>query len=106
MNDARALSAQDPVFPWTATVAGNRLTILPTGAPEREGRPPHVELDPDHYKLLADFERRFAAGAPSLAGCERLELDGDVSFGRDVTVRGRVRVTGPRHIDDGALLEG
>ena len=75
-------------------------------APEREGRPPHVELDPDHYKLLADFERRFAAGAPSLAGCERLEVDGDVSFGRDVTVRGRVRVTGPRHIDDGALLEG
>jgi len=36
INDARALSPQDPVFPWTATVAGNRLTISPTGALDRE----------------------------------------------------------------------
>ncbi len=29
-------------------------------APARDGRPPHVELDPDHFKLLAGFEERFA----------------------------------------------
>jgi UTP--glucose-1-phosphate uridylyltransferase len=74
-------------------------------APERDGRPPHVELD-DDYKLLGDFEERFPAGPPSLAACERLEVEGDVTFGRDVTVRGRVRVEGPAQIGDGTVLEG
>jgi hypothetical protein len=37
---------------------------------------------------------------------ERLEVDGDVRFGRDVRVRGRVRVEGPAEIPDGAVLEG
>jgi UTP--glucose-1-phosphate uridylyltransferase len=75
-------------------------------APERDGRPPYVELDPDYYKLVGDFDERFAAGPPSLAACTRLEVDGDVSFGRDVVVRGSVRVEGPRQIEDGTLLEG
>jgi hypothetical protein len=37
---------------------------------------------------------------------ERLEVDGDVHFGRDVRVRGRVHVEGPAEIPDGAVLEG
>jgi UTP--glucose-1-phosphate uridylyltransferase len=74
--------------------------------PERDGRAPHVELDPDYFKLVGDFEDRFASGPPSLAGCRRLEVEGDVSFGRDVTVRGSVRVEGPRRVADGTLLEG
>jgi UTP--glucose-1-phosphate uridylyltransferase len=74
--------------------------------PEREGRPPHVELDSDYYKLVGDFEERFGAGPPSLAACDRLEVEGDVSFGRDVVVRGSVHLTGPRRIEDGTLLEG
>ena len=74
--------------------------------PERDGRPPLVELDPDYFKLVGDFEERFAAGPPSLAGCTRLEVQGDVSFGRDVVVRGSVRVEGPRRVEDGTLLEG
>ena len=75
-------------------------------APAREGRPPLVELDSDHFKLLRDFEARFPAGPPSLARCDRLTVKGDVSFGRDVVVRGRVTVEGPRRIEDGAVLEG
>jgi UTP--glucose-1-phosphate uridylyltransferase len=75
-------------------------------APERDGRPPYVGLDDDYYKLVADFEERFAAGPPSLADCTRLEVEGDVSFGREVVVRGSVRVEGPRRIEDGTLLEG
>jgi UTP--glucose-1-phosphate uridylyltransferase len=75
-------------------------------AHQRHGEAPHVELDPDHYKLVADFERHFPAGAPSLKECERLEVEGEVYFGRHVTVRGRVRLTGPRQVEDGALLEG
>ncbi len=75
-------------------------------APERDGRVPHVELDPDHFALVGDFDRRFASGPPSLIRCERLEVSGDVSFGEGVTVVGNVRVEGPRRVEDGALLEG
>src|SRR3954467_14005003 len=74
-------------------------------APERDG-PPVIELDTDHYKLLRDFETRFAAGPPSLIACERLAVEGDVAFGRDVVVRGAVRIEGPARIEDGAELSG
>jgi UTP--glucose-1-phosphate uridylyltransferase len=74
--------------------------------PPRDGRPPLVELDSAHFKLLHDFEARFAAGPPSLAECERLTVRGDVSFGRDVVVRGSATVEGPRRIEDGTVLEG
>jgi UTP--glucose-1-phosphate uridylyltransferase len=71
---------------------------------------PLVDLDPAHFKLLRDFDARFPAGAPSLAGCERLTVRGDVAFGADVVVRGAVEVEqageGQRRIDDGTVLEG
>jgi UTP--glucose-1-phosphate uridylyltransferase len=73
-----------------------------------EGRDgaPLVSLDDDHFKLLRDFDARFPHGAPSLREAERLEVEGDVTFGRDVVVRGSVAVHGPRTIEDGAVLEG
>src|SRR3954471_632237 len=75
-------------------------------APERDGTPPVVDLDDDYYKLLRDFDARFPGGAPSLVACERLAVEGDVTFGREVVVRGAVTVSGPREIEDGAVLEG
>jgi UTP--glucose-1-phosphate uridylyltransferase len=75
-------------------------------APERDGTPPVVDLDDDHYKLLRDFDARFPAGAPSLVACERLAVEGDVTFGREVVVRGVVTVRGPRRIEDGVVLKG
>ena len=75
-------------------------------APERDGTPPVVDLDDDHFKLLRDFDARFPEGAPSLVGCERLSVEGDVTFGAGVVVRGTVTVSGPRRIEDGAVLEG
>jgi UTP--glucose-1-phosphate uridylyltransferase len=73
-----------------------------------EGREaaPLAELDDEHFKLLADFEARFPHGPPSLVAAERLEVHGDVTFGRDVVARGRVRVDGPRRVEDGAELAG
>src|SRR4051794_12124067 len=71
----------------------------------RDGAP-LIDLDSSHYKLLRDFDARFANGAPSLVACERLTVEDDVTFGRDVVVRGSVRVSGPRTIEDGAVLEG
>jgi UTP--glucose-1-phosphate uridylyltransferase len=73
-------------------------------APSRQAAP-LVELS-DEFKLLRDFEERFPAGPPSLVEAERLEVEGDVRFGADVVVRGRVRVEGPASIPDGAVLEG
>ncbi len=73
-------------------------------APGREAAP-IVELSGE-FKLLRDFESRFPAGPPSLIEADRLEVDGDVRFGRDVRVRGRVHIEGPAEIPDGALLEG
>ena len=77
-----------------------------------EGRdaPPLVDLDSEHFKLVGDFEQRFASGPPSLVACERLTVVGDVAFGADVIVRGAVTVEagdeGQRRIPDGTVLEG
>ncbi|MEA2320819.1 MAG: UTP--glucose-phosphate uridylyltransferase [Solirubrobacteraceae bacterium] len=77
-----------------------------------EGReaPPVVDLDADVYKLLPDFEERFASGPPSLVEAERLTVAGDVAFGAGVVVRGAVTIEhdgdGRLRIEDGAVLEG
>jgi UTP--glucose-1-phosphate uridylyltransferase len=71
---------------------------------------PLVQLDPSHYKLVADFEARFPWGAPSLVEAERLTVRGDVAFGADVVVRGEATVEhggdGQRLVADGSVLEG
>ncbi len=74
--------------------------------PTRADGDPVVDLDPDHFKLLDDFEARFSAGPPSLRECDRLTVVGDVTFGAGVVVRGTVRVEGPTHIEDGTVLTG
>src|SRR5436190_6252783 len=77
--------------------------------PQRNGSPPDVDLDPDHFKLVADFEPRVAAGAPSLRDAQRLVVRGDVTFGAGVVVRGDVEIEaqgGPVHLADGTVLEG
>jgi UTP--glucose-1-phosphate uridylyltransferase len=78
-----------------------------SAVPERAGSLPYVELDPDYYKLIDDFEARFPAGPPSLREAERLVVHGDVTFGQGVRVRGAVELdaTDPKRIDDGATLE-
>jgi UTP--glucose-1-phosphate uridylyltransferase len=76
---------------------------------ERDGSPPDISLDADHFKLVADFEPRFAAGAPSLRACDRLVVRGDVTFGAEVVVRGDVEIEahgGPVRLADGTVLEG
>jgi UTP--glucose-1-phosphate uridylyltransferase len=77
---------------------------------ERDGRVPFVALDSDHFKILRDYDARFPEGEPSLAGCERFVVEGDVRFGRGVVVRGSVTVRQEgdeqRRIEDGAVLEG
>ena len=73
-----------------------------------DGRLPYVELDPRHYKLIDDFDRRLPDGPPSLREADRLVVHGDVTFGRGVVVRGAVTIDAPepRVIEPGTLLEG
>jgi UTP--glucose-1-phosphate uridylyltransferase len=75
-------------------------------APERDGVPPFVDLDSDHYKLVGDFDERFADGPPSLVACDALRVVGDVRFGADVVVRGDVTVEGVSEVPAGTVLEG
>jgi UTP--glucose-1-phosphate uridylyltransferase len=87
-------------------VGGDGRVVL---VAERAGSPPDVDLDPDYFKLVADFEPRVSAGAPSLRAADRLAVRGDVTFGADVVVRGDVEIEahgGPVHLEDGTVLEG
>jgi UTP--glucose-1-phosphate uridylyltransferase len=74
----------------------------------RSSDEPFVALDRRHFAALDDFERRFAAGAPSLVACERFVIEGDVTFGAGVVVRGTVELRVPDgahvHVPDGAVL--
>jgi UTP--glucose-1-phosphate uridylyltransferase len=76
--------------------------------PERAGALPYVELDERFYRVIDGFERRFPAGPPSLRGAVRLTVDGDVSFGAGVVVRGSVHLEErePRTIAPGTVLDG
>jgi UTP--glucose-1-phosphate uridylyltransferase len=68
---------------------------------------PYVDLDPDHYQVLADFDARFPSGPPSLRGATSLRVAGDWTFGAQVTVRGEVSLPAddtPATIPDNTTL--
>jgi len=54
--------------------------------------PAFVSLDSRYYKLIEDFEARFAEGVPSLRDCARLTIQGDVRFAANVVCKGDVRI--------------
>ena len=56
---------------------------------------PLVDLDSRYYKTIADFEKRFPAGAPSLAAATRLVVMGDWTFEAKVSVVGDVTLEDP-----------
>jgi UTP--glucose-1-phosphate uridylyltransferase len=68
---------------------------------------PFVELDPDHYKLVGDFDKRFPEGAPSLVKASSLRVQGDWTFGSGVSVVGEVsldRARSAQRIAAGTVL--
>ena len=72
--------------------------------------PPPVALDKARYRFISDLEARFPYGPPSLVACDRLQVRGDVRFGKEVACEGEVTVLGhpdrPSRIPDGARLRG
>jgi UTP--glucose-1-phosphate uridylyltransferase len=86
---------------------GDEFRVEP--APGTDGHQPFIELDKQYFGLIEGFERRIAAGPPSLRDAERLVVKGDVSFGAGVVVRGDVEVEAPAggvRIPDGTVLSG
>ena len=75
-------------------------------APERAGTPPLIELDDEYFRRADELERRFPSGAPSLVGCDRLRVRGDVTFGAGFVIEGEVTVYGPQVVAGGSLLRG
>ncbi|MFL6064415.1 MAG: UTP--glucose-1-phosphate uridylyltransferase [Friedmanniella sp.] len=70
---------------------------------------PLVDLDSTYYKTIAAFEQRFPAGPPSLMQARSLTIEGDWTFGRDVTVAGVVRLADegqPQVVTGGTVLRG
>lgn len=68
-----------------------------------------VELGPD-YRTVEALDARFPDGVPSLREASRLVIEGDVTFGADIVVRGDVSITargeGRAIIASGTALEG
>jgi len=116
IDGARALRvARDRFTPVKTTadllaLRSDAYEVVPDGSVVLAApQPPVIELDSEHFKLVGDFEPRFAAGAPSLRACTRLAVEGDVTFGADVVVVGDVTIQahgGPVHLADGTVLSG
>ncbi|HEX5088340.1 MAG TPA: UTP--glucose-1-phosphate uridylyltransferase [Nocardioides sp.] len=62
--------------------------VLDQVAPEL----PYVELDDAYYKVVAEFDKRFPTGTPSMKKASKLIVEGDVTFGAHVQVVGDVEL--------------
>jgi len=56
---------------------------------------PYVDLDGDFYKVVAEFDKRFPEGAPSMKKASSLKVEGDWTFGRGVQIVGDVSLDAP-----------
>jgi UTP--glucose-1-phosphate uridylyltransferase len=78
--------------------------------PDRTLPPIEVDLDPEYYKQVDQFESRFPQGEPSLLDCARLIVKGDVLFEADVICRDQVllrnETRSQKRVQQGAVLRG
>ncbi|RJS46381.1 UTP--glucose-1-phosphate uridylyltransferase [Nocardioides cavernaquae] len=56
---------------------------------------PYVGLDPDFFRFVGEFDKRFPDGAPSLREATSFVVDGDWTFERGVQVKGEVALQKP-----------
>lgn len=78
--------------------------------PDRNCRPPVIDLDPTYYQFVTEFDKRFSHGVPSLLKCEKLAVAGDFRFGEEVVIQGDVGLANDskdqQFIAGGTLLTG
>lgn len=69
---------------------------------------PFVDLDGKHYKVVAEFDKRFPQGAPSMKDASSLTVEGDFTFGAKVRIVGAVELsaTDAERIPADTVLEG
>jgi UDP-N-acetylglucosamine pyrophosphorylase len=61
----------------------------------RNGIPPKIDLDEEHYKIMGKFEQAFGVNVPSLLAADKLSVKGPVLCDANVRVEGAVEVTNP-----------
>ncbi len=78
-------------------IRSDRYRFTPHHRLEADGNsdetPPCIDLDPDYFGRIDQFDKRFPHGVPSLKECERLTVRGDIRFGADVRIKGAVTLT-------------
>jgi UTP--glucose-1-phosphate uridylyltransferase len=71
------------------------IEISPARPAELNNHPVKVKLDPAFFGKIDLLEERFPDGPPSLVNCESLSVEGDVRFGGNVKIEGRVVISNP-----------
>lgn len=74
-------------------------------AEERDGTPPTITLDGDHYKLVDGLEALVKGGVPSLIGCRSLDIAGSWRFEGTAIIRGDVAFKNDR-VETAAIAPG
>ncbi len=68
-----------------------------------------LKLDSKYYKKIDQLKARFPHGVPSLVDCESFEVVGDVLFGKNVVIRGKVVISNHSNsqasISDGSVIK-
>ena len=68
-----------------------------------------AHLDPRYYRMIEDVKTRFPQGAPSLERCSEWTVKGDVVFGKNIVLRGKVTIIGADNrqsiVPDGTIIE-
>jgi UTP--glucose-1-phosphate uridylyltransferase len=68
-----------------------------------------INLDPDYYGSIEQFDARFPQGPPSLIDCDSLTVQGDVVFEKEVTIKNTVRICNTRSqpvtISSGSVID-
>ena len=79
-------------------------------APQRSGVPPVIELDKAHYKRADQLDAALGGNVPSLLDCERLRVEGGVTFEPGTQFSGKVEVINagadPKPLASGAYADG
>jgi len=99
---------RDLLAVWSdAYVLNDQYCLIPN--PKRRGDALRVRLDGNYYQNIDDLKKRFPHGAPSLLECISLTVEGDVVFGKDVSIKGRVIISNhtdkPVTIGDGKVIQ-
>jgi UTP--glucose-1-phosphate uridylyltransferase len=80
-----------------------------TQNPRRKMGPLAARLDSRYYKKIDQLKARFPHGPPSLVDCESFDVEGDILFGKNVAIKGKVVIA--NHSDqqvaiaDGSVIE-